>query len=334
VRDRNIACFGPSAEAAMLEGSKAFAKDVMAAAGVPTARSSSCVSQPAVEVALDEFGPPYVVKNDGLAAGKGVVVTDDRLMALEHAESCLASGATVLVEEHLDGPEVSLFVITDGTTAVPLLAAQDFKRVGEGDTGRNTGGMGAYTPLPWAPESLVADVMREVAEPTLVEMARRGTPFNGVLYCGLALTSKGLRVVEFNARFGDPEIQAVLALLESPLGELLASAAHGDLADFPELAWRDGAAVNVVVAAEGYPNHPVKGDAVMGLSEAAAEPGVHILHAGTSQQGAQLVASGGRVLSVVGVAADVTNAREAAYRGVDQIHLRGSHFRRDIAAGI
>lgn len=334
VRARDIACFGPSAAAAMLEGSKAFAKDVMAAAGVPTANSRSCVSQPAVEVALDEFGPPYVVKDDGLAAGKGVVVTDDRVLALEHAEACLAQGNTILVEEYLDGPEVSLFVIADGITAVPLLAAQDFKRVGEGDTGLNTGGMGAYAPLPWAPESLVADIMEKVAEPTLAEMAKRGTPFNGVLYCGLALTSKGLRVVEFNARFGDPEIQAVLALLESPLGDLLNAAARGDLADSSELVWRDGAAVNVVVAAEGYPSNPVKGDVVMGLNEAAAEPGVHVLHAGTSQQGAQMVAAGGRVLSVVGVAEDVSQARYAAYRGVDQIHLRGGHSRRDIAAGV
>ena len=334
VRDRGIACFGPSAAAAMLEGSKAFAKDVMSSAGVPTARSHVCRSQSRVEFALDDFGAPYVVKDDGLAGGKGVVVTDDRVLALEHAELCLSQGSTVVVEEFLDGPEVSLFVICDGETAVPLLPAQDFKRVGDADEGPNTGGMGAYTPLPWAEETLVDDIMTQVALPTLAEMGRRGTPFSGVLYCGLALTSRGMRVVEFNARFGDPEIQAVLALLQTPFGQVLKAAAEGTLEGAPALIWADKAAVNVVVAAEGYPTKLVKGDVVAGVADAAAEPGVHILHAGTAVEDGEFVASGGRVLSVVGVGPDVASARATSYRGLGHIDMRGAHSRSDIAAGV
>lgn len=334
VRGRGIPCFGPSSAAAQLEGSKIFAKEVMEAAGVPTAASRACDTLSQVEAALAEFGPPHVVKDDGLAGGKGVVVTDDLAVAIEHAETCIAEGGKILVEEFLDGPEVSLFVITDGVTAIPLLPAQDFKRVGEGDVGPNTGGMGAYAPLPWAPDTLVSDIMREVAEPTLAEMSSRGIPFQGVLYCGLALTSRGIRVVEFNARFGDPEIQAVLSLLESPLGAVLQAAATQGLADLPELSWRKGAAVNVVVAAEGYPNSPIKGDTVFGLPKAGSSPGVHVLHAGTQLVAEKFVVSGGRVLSVVGVGDDVAGARDFAYEGIAEIRLRGSHTRGDIAAGI
>ncbi|MCH9816157.1 MAG: phosphoribosylamine--glycine ligase [Actinomycetia bacterium] len=347
VRTRGIDCFGPSGAAAQLEGSKAFAKDVMAAAGVPTAASRKCVNQEEVEHALAEFGAPYVVKDDGLAGGKGVVVTDARVAALEHAEVCLAQGHDVVVEEYLDGPEVSLFVVTDGFHAVPLLPAQDFKRLGDADQGPNTGGMGAYTPLPWADEHLVADIMAEVVRPTLAEMADRGTPFLGVLYCGLALTSQGLRVVEFNARFGDPEIQAVLALLDSPLGVMLQAAARGTLADLPAPTWMPGAAVNVVVASAGYPKRPETGDPITGLAGANREIGVHVLHAGTAfaetpdeveavveDTTAQYVSAGGRVLSVVGLAADVPAARDAAYRGVAHVNLTGSQHRTDIAGGI
>ena len=222
VRAKGIACFGPSAAAAQLEGSKAFAKDVMTAAGVPTARAYACTTPEQVAAALDEFGAPYVVKNDGLAAGKGVVVTEDRALAVRHAADCGA----VVIEEYLAGPEVSLFVVTDGTAAVPLLPAQDFKRVGDGDAGPNTGGMGAYAPLPWAPQGLVAQVMAETVEPTLAEMRRRGTPFAGLLYVGLAMTAAGPKVIEFNARFGDPETQVVLALLATPLGGLLQRGGH------------------------------------------------------------------------------------------------------------
>ena len=347
VSARGIDCFGPSGAAAQLEGSKAFAKEIMAAAGVPTAASFKCVNQEEVETALAAFGAPYVVKDDGLAGGKGVVVTDARVAALEHAEVCLAQGHDVVVEEYLDGPEVSLFVITDGTHAVPLLPAQDFKRLGDADEGPNTGGMGAYTPLPWADARLVADIMAEVVRPTLGEMADRGTPFAGVLYCGLALTSNGMRVVEFNARFGDPEIQAVLALLDSPLGVMLQAAARGTLADLPEPVWLPGAAVNVVLASAGYPKQPETGDPISGLAEANREIGVHVLHAGTApadppgkaegglaQAEAAYLSAGGRVLSVVGLAADVPAARDAAYRGISHVKLQGSQHRTDIAAGI
>ena len=247
VRETGIACFGPSAAAAQLEGSKAFAKQVMAAAGVPTARSRECLTRDQVDQALSEFGPPYVVKDDGLAAGKGVVVTSDRQLAVDHALRC----GRVVIEEFLDGPEVSLFAITDGRTVRPLQPAQDFKRVGDGDTGPNTGGMGAYTPLPWAPDDLAEEVTRRVLQPTVDEMARRGTPFSGLLYAGLALTSGGVRVVEFNARFGDPETQPLLARLVTPLGGLLYAAATGDLAAYPGLEWGSGAAVGVVLAAAG-----------------------------------------------------------------------------------
>ncbi|NKY09019.1 phosphoribosylamine--glycine ligase [Cellulomonas hominis] len=333
VRAAGIPVFGPSAAAARLEGSKAFAKEVMAAAGVPTADPRVVTEPSEAASALDTFGAPYVVKDDGLAAGKGVVVTEDRSVALEHALACLAKpGGRVVVEDYLDGPEVSLFVLSDGATVVPLVPAQDFKRVGDADTGPNTGGMGAYTPLPWAPEGLVAEVVAQVAQPTVDEMARRGTPFVGVLYCGLALTSQGTRVVEFNARFGDPETQVVLARLATPLAGLLLAAATGRLADLPPLEWRDDAAVTVVVASSGYPEAPRTGDPITGLAEAAAVPGVHVLHAGTAAgPDGSVVSAGGRVLSVVGTGPDLAAARAAAYAGVERIVLDGSHHRSDIA---
>ena len=334
VRARGIACFGPTAEAARLEGSKAFAKEVMAAAGVPTARPAVCATLAEVETALDDLGSPYVVKDDGLAAGKGVVVTDDRAAALDHARACLDAGSAVVLEEFLDGPEVSLFAVTDGVTVVPLRPAQDFKRVGDGDSGPNTGGMGAYSPLPWAPADLVDETVRTVLQPTVDEMRRRGTPFAGLLYAGLALTSKGLRVVEFNARFGDPETQVVLARLDSPLSSLLLAAATGTLADLPPLQWSNDSAVCVVIAAEGYPESPVTGGVITGLAEADAVDGVDVLHAGTRVEGDQIVASGGRVLSVVGRGATLAEARDRAYAGVVLIGLPGSHHRSDIAAGI
>ncbi|MGY3515374.1 MULTISPECIES: phosphoribosylamine--glycine ligase [Micromonospora] len=324
VRAKGIAAFGPSAEAARLEGSKAFAKDVMTAAGVPTARAYTCTDQEGTARALDEFGAPYVVKNDGLAAGKGVVVTDDRAAALAHAAEC----GRVVVEEYLAGPEVSLFVVTDGEAALPLLPAQDFKRVGDGDAGPNTGGMGAYAPLPWAPPGLVDEVMADVVHPTLAEMRRRGTPFSGLLYVGLAMTAAGPRVIEFNARFGDPETQVVLALLETPLGGLLHAAAAGTLADHPPLRWRDGAAVTVVVAAGNYPGTPRTGDVITG----ADRPGV--IHAGTARRAADgaLLSAGGRVLCGTATGPTLAAARDAAYELVGGIGLAGSHHRTDIAA--
>ncbi|GCD21513.1 phosphoribosylamine--glycine ligase [Cellulomonas algicola] len=345
VRAAGIPVFGPSADAARLEGSKAFAKEVMAAAGVPTAEPRVASTVDEVAAALDAFGAPYVVKEDGLAAGKGVVVTDDRAVALEHGRACVEKeGGRVVVEEYLDGPEVSLFVLSDGASVVPLVPAQDFKRALDGDAGPNTGGMGAYSPLPWVPEGLVDEVLDLVARPTVDEMARRGTPFVGVLYCGLALTSKGTRVVEFNARFGDPETQVVLPRLATPLAGVLLAAATGTLADLPPLEWRDEAAVTVVVASHGYPGTVRGGDPIIGIEDAESLPGVHVLHAGTALRqnpagdddsqvdGAHLVSNGGRVLSVVGVGADLAAAREAAYAGVEQIELAGSHHRTDIAA--
>ena len=333
VRARGIACFGPSAEAARLEGSKAFAKEIMAAAGVPTARPAVCWTLDEVDAALDDLGAPYVVKDDGLAAGKGVVVTDDRAAALDHARACLDAGSAVVIEEYLDGPEVSLFAVTDGVTVVPLQPAQDFKRALDGDAGPNTGGMGSYSPLTWAPADLVDETMRTVLQPTIDEMRRRGTPFTGLLYAGLALTSKGLRVVEFNARFGDPETQVVLARLDSPLASLLHAAATGSLAELAPLQWSDDAAVCVVIAAQGYPASPVTGGVITGLAEADALDGVDVLHAGTRADGDQIVSSGGRVLSVVGRGATTDDARARAYAGVDLVELAGSHHRSDIAAG-
>ncbi|WP_375478127.1 phosphoribosylamine--glycine ligase [uncultured Jatrophihabitans sp.] len=322
VRAAGVDCFGPSAAAARLEGSKAFAKEVMAAAGVPTARARVCADRADVAAALDAFGPPYVVKDDGLAAGKGVVVTTDRAEALAHAAAC----GRVVVEEYLDGPEVSVFCITDGTVIRPLLPAQDFKRIGDGDTGPNTGGMGAYAPLPWLPAGFVEEIVATVAEPTVREMTARGTPFAGLLYIGLAITSAGPRVVEFNARFGDPETQVVLALLDSPLGALLQAAATGGLAQHPPLRWRPGAAVTVVVAAAGYPGTPRLGDVLTG-AEAAG-----VIHAGTRRRDdGAIVSAGGRVVSATATGADLAAARERAYELIAGIGLAGAQHRTDIA---
>jgi phosphoribosylamine---glycine ligase len=326
-----ITCFGPSQAAARLEGSKAFAKDVMTSAGVPTAAAHVCGTPDEVAAALDAFGPPYVVKDDGLAAGKGVIVTSDRDEALAHAASC----GRVVVEEYLDGPEVSLFVLSDGRFVVPMRPAQDFKRIFDGDEGPNTGGMGAYTPLPWAPADLVEEVVRDIAQPTIDEMARRGTPFRGVLYVGLALTSRGLRVVEFNARFGDPETQPLLALLDSPLSPLLVGAATGTLADAPPLEWKPGAAVAVVMASRGYPASSSAGDVIVGTETLDKEDDVDVLHAGTAaDESGRLVTAGGRVLAVTAVGVDVADARAKAYEGVASISFPGAQWRHDIAAQI
>ncbi len=333
VRAAGVACFGPSAEAARLEGSKAFAKEVMAAAEVPTAMAHVCTDLEQVGAALDAFGAPHVVKDDGLAAGKGVVVTSEREAAVEHARRCLARGGAVVVEEFLDGPEVSLFCVTDGVDVVPLAPAQDFKRALDGDAGPNTGGMGAYSPLPWAPPDLAADVVDRVAAPVVAEMRRRGTPFAGLLYVGLALTSRGMRVVEFNVRFGDPETQVVLARLATPLGGVLHAAATGRLADVGDLRWDDGAAVTVVVAAHGYPGDARTGDVVAGLEAVDELDAVHVLHAGTRRDDdGTLRSAGGRVLSVVGTGRDLESARGCAYAGVTLVDLPGSHHRTDIAA--
>ena len=330
VRAAGIACFGPTKEAASIEGSKSFAKDVMAAAGVRTA-ASEIVDNPAhLDAALDRFGPDggdpaWVVKDDGLAAGKGVVVTADRDTARAHAASLLDAGHPVLLESFLDGPEVSLFCVVEGETVVPLLAAQDFKRVGDNDTGPNTGGMGAYAPLPWLPDDVTDQIVNDIVKPVAAELVHRGSPFSGLLYAGLAITSQGPAVVEFNCRFGDPETQSVLALLESPLGQLLHAAATGSLAEQPQLRWRDGAAVTVVLAAENYPGRPRVGDVIVG----AEADGV--LHAGTARRDdGAIVSCGGRVLSVVGTGSDLAAARDDAYALIKSIRLPGSHFRTDI----
>ncbi|MCC8249052.1 phosphoribosylamine--glycine ligase [Saccharothrix luteola] len=326
VRAIGIPCFGPSAAAARIEGSKAFAKDVMAAAGVPTAVSEIVDNPARLDSALTRFGPTWVVKDDGLAAGKGVVVTADRAVARAHAMTLLDHGHPVLLESFLDGPEVSLFCLVDGATVVPLLPAQDFKRVGDGDSGPNTGGMGAYSPLPWAAPDLVDTIVSTCVQPVVDELARRDTPFAGLLYAGLALTSTGPQVIEFNCRFGDPETQAVLALLRTPPAALFHAAATGALASAPPLEWAEGHAVTVVIAAEGYPGRPRTGDVISG-SEAEG-----VLHAGTRRrEDGAVVSIGGRVLSVVGTGKTLADARAEAYRRVEGVHLTGSHHRTDIA---
>jgi len=332
LRAAGIACFGPSAAAARIEGSKAFAKDVMAAAGVRTARGEIVDNPAHLDAALDRFGPDrtedeaWVVKDDGLAAGKGVVVTADRAAARAHAAGLLEAGHPVLLESFLDGPEVSMLCIVDGETVVPLLPAQDFKRVGDNDSGPNTGGMGAYSPLPWLPDALTAQIVTEIIAPVAAELVRRGCSFTGVLYAGLAITSAGPAVVEFNCRFGDPETQAVLALLDSPLSRLLSAAATGRLAEQPAPQWRPGAAVTVVLAAENYPGRPRVGDVIVGADQDG------VLHAATGRRDdGALVSTGGRVLSVVGTGEDLAAAREAAYQKINSIRLPGGHFRTDVA---
>ena len=329
LRDAGIACFGPSAAAARIEGSKSFAKRVMADAGVATAAAEVFDDADACAAHLAQAPPPYVVKADGLAAGKGVHVGSDLEVATAFARDVLGEPrSTAVVEAYLDGPEVSLFALSDGRTVVPLLPAQDFKRVADGDAGPNTGGMGAYAPLPWLPAGVVEQVQRDVLQPVVDELARRGTPFSGLLYAGLAMTSAGPQVIEFNCRFGDPETQVVLALLETPLAGVLHACATGTLADVGPLSWHPGAAVTVVVAAERYPGRPVTGDTV----EVGSLPaGVAVLHAGTRQDGDRIVSSGGRVLSVTAVGSDLGAARDRAYEGVAAVRLRGAHWRTDIA---
>ena len=322
LREAGFVVFGPSKAAAQLEGSKHFAKGVMRDAGVPTAKSFTCESLSEIELALDAFGAPYVVKDDGLAAGKGVVVTEDREVALTHALAC----KKVVIEEYLKGPEISLFGISDGKSILAMQPAQDFKRAYDNDEGPNTGGMGAYSPLPWAPTNIIADTHKQVLAPIIAEMAARGTPFVGLLYAGLAVTDRGLRVIEFNARFGDPETQVLIPRLKTPLAQLLFKAATGNLSD-SKLEWLADSAVTVVLAADGYPNHPKTGDEISNLNQFE---GVTIFQAGTKFD-EKLISSGGRVLSVTGVGNDLTQARDRAYRSISQIKLAGSFYRNDIA---
>jgi phosphoribosylamine--glycine ligase len=336
VRAKRIPVFGPGKAAAALEGSKAFAKRIMDAANVPTGRAIRAADLDEVAGALDELGSPYVVKADGLAAGKGVLVTDDRDAAIAHAEHYLQQGP-ILIEEFLDGQEISLFFLSDGHDVVPLSPAQDYKRVGDGDTGPNTGGMGAYSPLPWLTDrwgseaSFVDEVLDTIALPTVRALEDEGTPFIGLLYCGLIVTDSGIRVIEFNARFGDPETQVVLPRLETPLSDLLFAAATGGLGRMPYPTFSNDACVIVVLASEGYPDEPVTGRPIEGLDAAAAIDGVTIAHAATLLVDDVYIATGGRVLGVVARKADFTSARRAAYDAIEHIHLEGSFYRRDIA---
>ena len=323
LRAAGFAVFGPSKAAAQLEGSKDFAKGVMRDAGVPTARSFTCTKQSEIELALDTFGAPFVVKDDGLAAGKGVVVTHDRQEALDHALAC----SRVVIEEYLNGPEISLFGISDGRNILPMQPAQDFKRAYDNNEGPNTGGMGAYSPLPWAPDDIVEETYEKVLAPVIAEMAARGTPFVGLLYAGLALTDDGIRVIEFNARFGDPETQVLIPLLMTPLATLLYKAATDNLDD-AVLQWRDESAVTVVLAAPGYPSAPQIGGAISALPTIESS---QIYHAGTTQSGDSLLSTGGRVMTVTGIGTDLTEARDRAYRAISQIELEGSFYRTDIA---
>ena len=329
LRAAGIPVFGPSQKAAALEGSKSFAKEIMAAADVPTGMAHECTTMEQVEAALDDFGAPYVVKADGLAAGKGVIVTSDRKAALEHAAKFIHMG--ILVEEFLDGEEVSLFFLADGKTVLPLTPAQDFKRAYDGDAGPNTGGMGAYSPLPWLPAGFIEEVQRTVAQPTVDEMARLGEPFVGLLYCGLIVTKRGIRVIEFNARFGDPETQVVLRRLITPLAGLLRSAATGNLDTAPDPLFTDEVAITVVLASEGYPDTAAPNRPIHGLHKAAEVEGVEVCHAATARDGGHLVATGGRVLSVVAIGKDFHHARKHAYEAIEHIKLEGAHFRKDIA---
>jgi phosphoribosylamine--glycine ligase len=330
VRARGVPVFGPSRAAAQLEGSKSFAKRVMDAAGVPTGRAVRTTTIEETAAALDELGSPHVVKADGLAAGKGVLVTEDRAAALAHAEHWLQHG-TVLVEEFLDGPEVSLFLLSDGENVLPLSPAQDYKRIGDGDAGPNTGGMGAYSPLPWLPGGFVDEVIGGIALPVIRQLAAESTPFVGLLYCGLVVTGDGPRVIEFNARFGDPETQVVLPRLRTPLSGLLLAAATGSLAGLPRPAFSDEACVGVVLASEGYPDDAKTGRPLTGLEAAAAVPGVHVLHAATARDDGALLTTGGRVLNIVATGADFAEARSRVYRAIEAIDLEGAQYRTDVA---
>ena len=327
LRSRGIAVFGPSKAAAALEGSKTFAKRIMDEAGVPTGRAARSGTLDEAIAAIDEYGAPYVVKADGLAAGKGVLVTPDRLAAIAHAEYWLKHGS-VLVEEFLSGQEVSLFLLSDGHTVLPLSPAQDYKRVFDRDEGPNTGGMGAYSPLPWLPEGFVDEVIHTIALPTIRQLASEQKPFIGLLYCGLILTPNGTRVIEFNARFGDPETQVVLPRLITPLSGLLYAASTGELAGLPRPEFSTDVAVTVVLASEGYPEDPITGREITGLD---GLEGVTVAHAATAKRDGSFVATGGRVLSVVALGPNFAAARSTAYAALGKIHLEGSHYRTDIA---
>jgi phosphoribosylamine---glycine ligase len=338
LHDARIPVFGPTAEGARIEGSKAFAKDVMESAEVPTAAYWTGEDPGEAKEALARFAPPYVVKADGLAAGKGVRICAALAEAEEAVDEALVArafgdaGARLVIEEFLHGPEVSLFGLCDGNTVVPLVPAQDFKRALDGDEGRNTGGMGAYSPVPAFDDELVKEVTETILRPTLSELRRRGVRFVGVLYAGLVLTAAGPRVLEFNARFGDPETQVVLPRLRTDLGELLLACATGQLGSFGPLAWDDRACVTVVLASGGYPGPYERGRQIHGLEAAGRVTGAAVFHAGTRREGDRVVTAGGRVLAVSGLGATIAEARATAYAAADEITFEGLHRRSDIAA--
>ncbi len=339
VRAKGIPAFGPGADGARLEGSKAWMKEVLVAAGVPTARHAAFgeADEAAALAFLEAMPGLYVVKTDGLAAGKGVVVTESLAEARDAVRAYLSgaafgdAGRTLVIEEGLTGPELSLLAVCDGVRAVPLAPAQDFKRAGDHDTGPNTGGMGAYSPVPLADDGLVDEILDRAIGPTLAHLRRAGVDYRGVLYAGLMLTPDGPKVLEYNVRFGDPECQVVVPRLASDLGELLLGAAEGRVRD--GVRWRDGACVGVVLASAGYPTAPRTGDVIHGLDGAPARPGSQVFHAGTRRDGdGRLVTAGGRVLTVTGSGPTIGAARDVAYAAAGAISWDGQQHRRDIAA--
>jgi phosphoribosylamine---glycine ligase len=331
LRAMNILVFGPNRIPAQLEGSKGFTKDLCARHNIPTARYARASDQLAAEAALGDFGLPVVIKADGLAAGKGVIIAESEAEALAALDAMFdgdfgSAGEALVVEEYMTGEEVSFFALVDGETILPFGSAQDHKRVGDGDTGPNTGGMGAYSPASIFTPALEARVMAEIIRPTVRALAEAGTPFSGILYAGLMLTEEGPKLVEYNVRFGDPECQALMLRLESDLLQLMLATARGALAAAPPPIFSDDASLVVVVAARGYPAAPEKGGAISGLDVAGAE----IFHAGTALDGNKLVAAGGRVLGIAARGADVAEAQRAAYAAVDAIDFPAGFCRRDI----
>jgi len=337
LESRGLAVFGPSKAAARIEGSKGWAKEILQKANAPTARARSFTDVAEATAFLDELSPPYVVKADGLAAGKGVYICEDRPAAVRALDDCLVvgrfgdAGSTVVVEEFLEGEELSLFCMSDGRTVLPLAPAQDFKRAHEGDTGPNTGGMGAYSPVPHMPSDVVERAMKEIFEPVVAQMEREGARFRGLLYGGLMITSDGPKVLEFNCRFGDPETQVVLPRLESDLAELMLACVEGNLSYYKP-SWKPDACVTVVLASEGYPGEYETGKEIRGLDVVAAMKDVFVFHAGTKKR-KRVVTAGGRVLAVSALGPDLAQARARAYDAVAAIDFRGKQFRSDIALG-
>jgi len=335
LRESGFAVFGPSKAAAQLEGSKGFTKDLCERAGIPTAGYIRTTSLDQALAALDDYAPPYVLKADGLAAGKGVVIAKDRAEAERALEDMFggrfgAAGAEVVIEEFLTGEEASFFALTDGSTIVPFGSAQDHKRVGEGDTGPNTGGMGAYSPAPVLTPELRSEVIRKIIAPTVRTLADEGTPYSGVLYAGLMLTEQGPKLIEYNCRFGDPECQVLMMRLEDDLGEYMLACARSSLAALDAPRFSDQAALTVVMAAKGYPGEPERGGPISRIAQAEAD-GAKVFHAGTVlNEDGQLVANGGRVLNVTAVGDSVSQAQRRAYRAVDAIHFPSGFVRRDI----